>query len=432
MGSIVLIYLIALSTTAFLPLLMVPLALSSLFVAPRIKLRILLLLIGMSLLSGGLPVTSYASLGLFLRLLVITVALASGLQNLLNIHLSKLRVGIILSVILFFSCVMSVMPLVSTSKTLYFLYSLIALSALATTITSQEALVEIRGWLTGLCVLSLMVYFIPSIAYNRTLSLEWKLYQGVLNHPQTLSVISSLAILLELNSAKRKSIKNRIVITCWLILLFLSKGRVGLFVLLFAGGLKLLPALYLVRKKRIFTRILLYAPIATLGILFSHKYLMSFIFKRDGISNLTESVAVSREGQILHVWSNITNYYLSGIGFGVPSSLALSSLVTFVPGTNIPISVPTEKGFFFLAFLEEFGLISGLVVFAIFIRWLYKYSISSEPMAFGILALLAANFVEYFLFSLNGIGFILWLLICLNKFSVDIDEYRKHISSSAY
>ena len=65
-----------------------------------------------------------------------------------------------------------------------------------------------------------------------------------------------------------------------------------------------------------------------------------------------------------------------------------------------PISAPVEKGFFFIAILEEIGIFGTLVFFAFFLNW-SRLVFSRSNTVFNLLL-----FLQYFLqVFLNTVGF---------------------------
>lgn len=56
---------------------------------------------------------------------------------------------------------------------------------------------------------------------------------------------------------------------------------------------------------------------------------------------------------------NIHEYGLTGIGLGIPSDLDSLLWVIYLSLLNLSISLPTEKGIFYVAIYEELGYLFG-------------------------------------------------------------------------
>ena len=114
---------------------------------------------------------------------------------------------------------------------------------------------------------------------------------------------------------------------------------------------------------------------------------------------------------VVQSWMNFQQNTYLGIGFGLASNPA-DLKVQYDPLLGIPISASVEKGVFFVAVLEEIGLVGTVTFFAIlgllFAR--VYYSGNPELMALFI-APIATNLGDATLFSLGDNGLFIWLLI---------------------
>ncbi|MCP5534612.1 MAG: O-antigen ligase family protein [Akkermansiaceae bacterium] len=137
---------------------------------------------------------------------------------------------------------------------------------------------------------------------------------------------------------------------------------------------------------------------------------MEFLVKYDpNVSGkhdtITKELFKSREGQIEMMMLNIRKQPIVGLGFGTSTSEEFISEATL-------LSAPTEKGFLFLAIVEETGII-GTIFFAVFLISIVRfYHARKNLIALGMFAtFLGVNMGEMLFFSFGGQGGFLWVFI---------------------
>lgn len=274
-------------------------------------------------------------------------------------------------------------------------------------------------FLVIVCLVSLPLIFSP-LGYFR----NGRGFQGILNHPQTYAVFAAplVAWLFLLIIENKKWIMRfwffMPVLVISIISLAASQGRTG--VLAAAGAL----AIVFVRNTyKIQIRSLVkyalrgFVLMLLLFVIFWFNgdnieiFAKDFLFKGSGADDISEAFYKSRGAGVESLFSNFMSHPWGGIGFGVPSDPKKMDVIRD-PIFNLPISSPTEKGFAFVAILEEVGILGTTVFLGFIIKLisilLAKNSVSA-PVALGIAAILT-NFGEAIFFSLGGNGLLVWLL----------------------
>ena len=141
------------------------------------------------------------------------------------------------------------------------------------------------------------------------------------------------------------------------------------------------------------------------------------LFKQN--ANISMSIgdefSASRGEFVSEAFENISNRPMTGIGFGLPSVPA-KLVVHNDPIFDLPVSAPVEKGFSFLALLEETGGIGFCLLVGALLLMLRSRMLMSIAMPMQLfITVLATNFGESTLFSLGGLGFLFWLFIGLSS-----------------
>ena len=295
---------------------------------------------------------------------------------------------------------------------------------------SADEIIKLKDWLICLFVviiiLSLPMYFIPSIGFNRNAAG----FQGIMNHPQVFgTMLSPLAAWLISGLIIDR---NKLPVWLWVLVLvtviciFLSQARTGIVALLLGITLGFITGLI---KKNI--KINLNKSIAVgaaLTFIFIVTFLLSgdlrssainFVLKQDQkalsqveADQITEEFGASRGVAIQQHWRNFLISPMLGTGYGVYPSGKFPKPVVYYQG--IPVSASVEKGFLPSMILEEIGIL-GTLMFLYFLFKLSKYVFNSNDVKWVsmYLSCLFTNLGEATLFAVNGISQWYWLLIVL-------------------
>lgn len=150
-----------------------------------------------------------------------------------------------------------------------------------------------------------------------------------------------------------------------------------------------------------------------------------FLVKRGGVP-VVESLIRSRGPLVERSWRNVVEAPMFGIGFGLPSDLSTTRIVR-EPIFGLPISAATEKGFAFLALLEETGIVGWTTFMALLlmvVRPLFARGVAIERIALACAAI-AVNFGEAVLFAVGGSGALVWILLVWSRTGALADELER-------
>lgn len=263
--------------------------------------------------------------------------------------------------------------------------------------------------------LSVPLFFIPSIGF----SLNETGFQGITNQPQVFgSIVGLLSICLFISLFKINKLYLLFPLIISIIFLIFSQSRAAglalfisiivlFFQVLFKNFLNI--SKYYSNKANfyLFSSLLLLPSLVIMNL----QYIINFINKRDesGITSLKDS---SRGGLIEKMSININNFPLEGIGFGIPSDFDFNDGL-YMPFFDIPISLPSEKGVFYIALIEEMGFVFGGIVFLIVLMVFFK-RIKTNIYAPIIFFILTCNVAENTFFSIGGLGMVFWIMLCLS------------------
>ncbi|HMB93912.1 MAG TPA: O-antigen ligase family protein [Rhodothermales bacterium] len=286
-----------------------------------------------------------------------------------------------------------------------------------------------RSWFltyfTAIAVLSMLIYPL-GIGYLRT----GQGYQGIMIHPQTLGPMAGVLMSCVAGYCVVRPDRS----TQWLpvlgalgALVFLSGSRTGAVVL--AGGAVLSFFVFAWRRDEVALGPLLMKPATFVAIFVLGTVLLLFpaslqepitaFIQKDageeatGVSELYEDT----RGELIEMsMNNFRAAPLVGIGFGIPSDPASLDpdavgyeRVEYVMG--IPVSASYEKGFMPAAVLEEVGVLGALfliMLLAAIAVPVIRYG--SFPVVWTFLAAFLVNFSEAVLFSIGGLGLMIWML----------------------
>lgn len=138
-------------------------------------------------------------------------------------------------------------------------------------------------------------------------------------------------------------------------------------------------------------------------------FLNAFMSKRLSGGSLDTVFAESR-GQLLRLsLENFENNPWLGIGFGMPS---IPWQLEVVRVGGIPVSAAVEKGIWYVAVLEELGIIGAALTFGMLIAIaLPTFRRGAAPAAALVFTIFASNLGEATMFSAGGLGIFLWALL---------------------
>ncbi|WP_441372929.1 O-antigen ligase family protein [Acinetobacter lwoffii] len=310
-------------------------------------------------------------------------------------------------------------PLFSILKIiLWFLY-VICFSIFFYKIDAVEkklVLVSSYSVLVVVILLSLILHFIPPIGYF----LNGVGLQGITNQPQVFGSISGIfAVISMMLFLKNKNYIYLAFLVLSTVAIYLSQARTAALAFVIAICFLILQVFYdrfFNKKDKIYSNyslifLVLFLIITPMMILLKLDKLIDFINKRGeaGITNLSDS---SRSVLIDPMIKNIEIYGLTGIGFGVPSDLNFTDMI-YLPVIYLPISLPTEKGVFYIANIEELGFLFGFITFLILFI-IFKKNILINWYAPIIIFIFTANLAENTFFSIGGAGMLFWVFACIS------------------
>lgn len=241
-------------------------------------------------------------------------------------------------------------------------------------------------------------------------------FQGIFNHPQVLGVMAGLSSIWFFS--QQKTLVKYASGGVALVLVFLTKARTGLILMVISALLLIFIQSILDKKIRINAAVktlllfIIIIGVPTFLLLEdSTDLLVKFILKRTPESGIIDSFGESRGQLITKSLNNFYQYPLTGIGLGINSDFNFFNS-QFSEVLGVPFSAPTEKGFMPTAILEELGIFGGLLT----ISYLSIMSINnplgnSNNYAWLFLASLCINLGEFIFFSFGGLGLFQWILI---------------------
>lgn len=130
-----------------------------------------------------------------------------------------------------------------------------------------------------------------------------------------------------------------------------------------------------------------------------------FLNKRGEATEFSTAYETTRGWMIQDMFDNIEEHPVTGIGLGIQSATHLMD-IEFDSLTGLPVSAGVEKGVMWVAFVEELGLILGLLLFG-WVAWgtAQSITVAAAPAAAAI-AYFLTNFAEATFFSPGGVGMI--------------------------
>ncbi len=322
------------------------------------------------------------------------------------------------------SLVVSYAPDVSILKAT--LYLIMTLTLAVAWFSNRVDVDRLQGWMF-FWLAAIVFASAPLIFTGLGYFVNAKGFQGILNHPQVFGLTMALTAAWAGGRILRfRSFYILDVVLAGLIMLFLllseSRGAMlaasaGLiFSFLLAQGFKIRPALNALRNlqhKRV--AFLMVCALFT-GALFFDKVsnlVERTIAKRTDNATISSAFGASRGRLIAASMQNFYDNPVLGIGFGVATKPE-EMKVKRDPFLGLPISAPIEKGNMYSAMLEEVGFAGSLLFAGLLLTLLGSIMRSGQlEMIWIFFVGLMVNVGEAVLFSPNGIGMLVWILILM-------------------
>ncbi len=365
-----------------------------------------------------------------LRILVLLAGLTSAIlasfksQNALLIGHTVSGFALFGAFCITHSVLVSYAPDVSILKALSFLVMAVTLSIawFSRRVDVERLQGWIFFWLAAIALLSAPLLLLP-LGYVT----NGNGFQGILNQPQAFGMTMALlgawigGRMLRLRAFSAIDVGLAALV---ILMLFLSESRGAMLAasggmlasFLTARGLrlqKIRSAFQNLRHKRVF--LLLVCLLFTGGLFFDKVSGMveRTIAKRSDNQTIATAFDASRGALIARSMQNFYANPVLGIGFGVASNPADMKVVR-EPVFGLPVSASIEKGNMYSAILEEIGF-AGFVLFAGLLLMLLNSICRSGQleMVWLFFAALLVNIGEAVLFSPNGIGLLVWILMLM-------------------
>ncbi|MCZ2085616.1 MAG: O-antigen ligase family protein [Flavobacteriales bacterium] len=264
---------------------------------------------------------------------------------------------------------------------------------------------DIEAMYIAILLLSIITIAIPSISYAK----NGTGFQGVGNHPNTFGVVvAPFCGWALIKLVQRFSLKDLILSVLCLVFLYLTQSRTAL-LSVFLGIITLMiinKKLRVLISRKTLVLIILSAAFIILNLNSITTSMFNFLDKSK-TGSVEESVLLSRGSIIDKQTFNIDKNPLFGIGFKTPSDLIVSENV-------FSLGKPYEKGNTLLAAVEELGII-GFIILFIAIVLLLKLRINrrSSLLILPLIGLFT-TMGEATLFSIGGIGVLIWAFVFLS------------------
>lgn len=254
--------------------------------------------------------------------------------------------------------------------------------------------------------LSILALAIPSISFAR----NGTGFQGITLHPNAYGVFFSgfTALTFVLYIYKKKLIYILFFILS-LTFLFLSQSRTSLLSVII--GLTIYFLITPEFRRKMSRTLILILPVICLLLILLYDRISDFIYAfllKGGNGSIMESVERSRGALIEAQIKNIQENTFFGIGFKVPSIKVLQKM----EGLN---AIQYEKGNFFLACIEELGLIGFIFFISIIIVLLFNRYNYNKVFIIIPLTLFATVLGESTMFSIGGLGAFIWATMFLSR-----------------
>jgi len=281
---------------------------------------------------------------------------------------------------------------------------------------SKKSYKEIQNWIFALFrfigFLSVLSIFM-GIAWNK----NGTGFNGAFGHPQAFSLYCGIWAVFEqirlykiLNEG-RSDIKISVFFSILsVVFTLMTESRTAIGALAVVSMLMFW--LYLKHMKGInkFQAVSYMALAVVLAFPFAGSILDSLFLKRNDVT-IAQGLVDSRGTLVLASLINFVDKPTAGIGFQVSNGKYGSQPMEVAYQFNLPISAPIEKGMFYSGMLEEVGLIGSLVFIMFLIYIAKKLPLTDGLWLFVLVYWLIVNFGESIMFSIGGMGFLLWMTL---------------------
>ena len=366
--------------------------------------------VGGSTVLVGLKIVVFAMV--FVRVLVARVTAPNHPRQRLGLLLTAFVV-----VASLLALISSTLPDVSLFKLALFLIGGIA-TVLAVAYSVHERPDETFAWIWGACA-AIVVLSAPLLLVSLGYVRNATGFQGWLNQPQAFGIFIAQAIALFIGLALFDKFWIRANLALGALAsieLFATLSRNAL--LAATLGIVLGIAISFRRDPRKWVALgaLAMLGLAALIMLPSTQAYLDSLVRKTGSAEAAEvgvgeAFQTSRGFLIEQGIENFRQKPLTGIGFGVAADPTAINVVRD-PIFGLPLSAPVEKGVVWIAALEEVGLL-GVFVLALLLWELLSGSVRNHT-ATGLAVVVAAlmtNNGEATLFSFNGHGLFVWLIM---------------------
>lgn len=280
--------------------------------------------------------------------------------------------------------------------------------------SSSMNIYHLESLYIAIIITSILVLPFPSISYAR----NDVGFQGSLTHPNIFAVMLApyfgMLLFRYIRERKRMYLLGMITV---LVLLIMSQSRTSIFAIII--GIIIVFFIKKTYRQYIFKALRVsIIPLLLLTVIFYSSIINginSFLTKSGNADTFQESIELSRGQLFISQIDNISQHLLFGIGFKVPSNLETRTALGSTNEGNY-----YEKGNMLLVIIEELGFI-GFMLFSFFIAHVVLSNscarlYSNEYIIVPIIALIT-TLGEASMFSIGGVGMLVWTFIFLNHCS---------------
>jgi hypothetical protein len=286
--------------------------------------------------------------------------------------------------------------------------------------------IDAGKWLAAL-VLAVVGSSAPLLSSPVGYFLNGRGFQGILSHPQSFGVILALGLSWigsVLIASKKPSWLLIATFVVGSVEIYASQSRTAVFATL--GGFLVTIAVGVVLKpawRRLFWRGVVspaFATVLLLGIALCvanaakiAQDVKAFAAKGAGDAETINVVGNYQESRGELLQRSLDNFYAHpaiGIGFGIASD----PMTQHIEGDSVlglPTSAPTEKGNVASAILEETGLVGGVGFLILVVVMIRRQAVAAHEQWWPFATCLLVNFGEMGLFSMGGLGLLIWVFI---------------------
>ncbi|MEM0519055.1 O-antigen ligase family protein [Aequorivita flava] len=263
---------------------------------------------------------------------------------------------------------------------------------------------NIEAMFIAIIICSAFSIFQPAISYLK----NGVGFQGISLHPNAFGIVlAPFTGFLLIKLFNKFSKKDFVFFIFSFVFTYLSLSRTSLLSIFL--GLAVIVMINSKLRRLITKKILVLFSLGSILLLFYYSKINSFIFRflnKSNAETIQDSFIASRGSLVENQIDNIIIHPFFGIGFKMPSDL--------IPLNNpLTIGKAYEKGNLFLASIEELGVIGAIILLLTIISLLKIEKQKNSPFLIITLIALFTNFGEATLFSVGGIGVLIWTFVFL-------------------